>query len=106
MIPRGAIYEIKAAPKALGREQQGGRCAVIIQSDQFATGVLTVAMTSTRAAQTIYRPLIDLAGTKTRILTDQIHSVDPDRLGTFTGVLEAAEMERLNQALLLKLGLF
>lgn len=105
MIFRGAIHEIRALPAARGREQQGKRYAVVIQSDRFATSMTTIAMTSTRAGHAIYRPEITLNGTTTRILTDQIHSLDDSRLGDFAGALEAGELADLDRALLLKLGL-
>lgn len=105
MIFRGAIYEIKAISGRQGHEQQGKRCAVIIQSDQFATSIVTVALTSTSAHPAIYRPEIDMDGTKTRILTDQILSIDSGRLGRFVGSLDRAEVAELDQALMLKLGL-
>lgn len=105
MISRGAIRAVKALPGARGHEQKGSRLAVIIQSDRFATSTITVAMTSTSAGRAIYRPEIDIDGTRTRILTDQIHTVDPERLGRFVGMLDAFELRDLDRALLLKLGL-
>ncbi|QQS00130.1 MAG: type II toxin-antitoxin system PemK/MazF family toxin [Austwickia sp.] len=105
MILRGGSYTIRAAPGARGHEQQGRRLAVVIQSDRFATSVVTVALTSTRAGRAVYRPEIDVDGTVTRILTDQIFSVDPGRLIEFRGVLDALELADLDRALLLKLGL-
>jgi mRNA interferase MazF len=107
VIFRGAVYELKAMPGARGNEQQGRRYAVVIQSDQFATSLVTVAMTSTSAVPTVYRPEIELDGKTTRILTDQIYSVDPgSRLGGFKGALDADELIELDRALMLKLGLF
>ena len=105
MIFRGAIYEVKALPGARGREQQGRRLAVVIQSDRFASSTITVALTSTRAAAAIYRPEIDVNGQSSRILTDQVFSVDPSRLGAFLGTLDADESAELDRALLLKFGL-
>ena len=105
MIFRGAVYEIKVLPGARGHEQQGRRCCVVIQSDRFSNSTITVAMTSTSAGSAIYRPEIDLDGTKTRILTDQIYSVSPDRLGQVKGSLDADELTGLDRALLIKLGL-
>lgn len=105
MIFRGAIHEIKALPAARGNEQQGRRYAVIIQSDRFATSTVTVALTSTRAGSAVYRPQIELEGTKTCVLTDQIHSVSSERLGEFKGSLEGPELAELDRALMLKLGL-
>lgn len=105
MIFRGAIYEIKAIPGARASEQHGRRYGVIVQSDQFASSTITVALTSTKAGAAIYRPEIDVNGTKTRILPDQIFSVAPERLGQFVGSLDGAELAELDRALLLKFGL-
>ena len=105
MIFRGAIYQIKALPTARGREQLGERYGVVIQSDRFASSLVTIAMTSTRAGHAIYRPQITLGGQGTRILTDQIFSHDPSRLGKFAGALEGDEITELDRALMLKLGL-
>lgn len=62
-------------------------------------------MTSTKAGAAIFRPKIDIDGQPTRILTDQIYSVDSSRLGQFVGVLNATEIQELDRALLIKLGL-
>lgn len=105
MIFRGAVFEIRALPGTRGHEQQGHRYAVIIQSDRFVTSVVTVALTSASAGPAIYRPEIDIDGRKTRILTDQIYSVAPSRLGAFKGALDAEELFGLDRALLLKLAL-
>lgn len=102
---RGAIYGIRALPGARGHEQRGGRLAVVIQSDRFATSTVTVAMTSTSAGAAVYRPQIEVDGVATRLLTDQIYTVAPERLTQFHGVLDAAELAQLDRALLLKLGL-
>ncbi|WP_282697015.1 type II toxin-antitoxin system PemK/MazF family toxin [Streptomyces sp. CC208A] len=106
MIFRGALYELRAMPGARGHEQQGHRYAVVIQSDRFATTAVTVALTSASAGHAVYRPEIELDGKTTRILTDQIHTVDPSRLGDFKGALDADELRDLDRALMLKLGLF
>lgn len=105
MIFRGAVYEVRALPGARGHEQRGRRRAVVVQSDRFATNTVTVAMTSTSAGPAVYRPEIDVDGTTTRVLTDQIYTVDPSRLGAFCGALEPEERADLERALLLKLGL-
>jgi len=105
LIFRGAIYEIRALPGARGHEQQGRRLAVVVQSDQFATSTVTIAMTSTRAAPAVYRPEIQVDGHRTRILTDQVFSVDPSRLAAFRGRLDTDELIELDRALLLKFGL-
>lgn len=105
MIFRGAIYQIKPLPRAVGHEQRGRRYGVVIQSDRFASSTITVALTSSSAGPAIYRPEIELDGVRTRILTDQIHSVGHSRLGDFAGSLEPDERTDLDRALMLKLGL-
>ncbi|NUW32293.1 type II toxin-antitoxin system PemK/MazF family toxin [Nonomuraea sp. SMC257] len=105
MIFRGAIYEIKALPATRDHERQGRRYAVIIESDRFTTSTVTVALTSSSAGPAVYRPEIEFDGTKSRVLTDQIYSVPPSRLGDFKGALEAHEAADLDRALMLKLGL-
>ncbi|AHH22345.1 PemK-like protein [Nocardia nova SH22a] len=106
MIFRGAIYEIRALPGARGHEQRGNRYCVVIQSDRFASSTVIVALTSTGAGPAIYRPEIEFDGTSTRILTDQIFTVTPERLGEFKGSLSGQELSELDRALMLKLGLF
>ncbi|MFD6271913.1 type II toxin-antitoxin system PemK/MazF family toxin [Nocardia asteroides] len=106
MIFRGAIYEIKAIPGSRGHEQRGHRYCVIIQSDRFPASTVIVAMTSTGAGAAIYRPEIEFDGTETRILTDQIFTIAPERLGEFKGSLGGTELADLDRALMLKLGLF
>lgn len=105
MIFRGAIYEVKPAKAATGHEQQGRRYGVVIQSDSFACSTVTLALTSTGAGAAVYRPEIEFLGAESRILTDQIYSVDHSRLGEFKGMLDSDESEALDRALLLKLGL-
>lgn len=105
MIFRGAIYAIKALPSARGHEQRGHRYGVIIQSERFASSLTTVAMTSTQAGDAIYRPEIVLNGEVTRVLTDQIFSLADSRLGRLVGRLNADEINALDRALMLKLGL-
>lgn len=104
MIFRGAIYEVRPIG-GRGHEQRGNRYCVVIQSDKFACSTVTVAMTSTSAGQAVYRPEIEFLGAKSRILTDQIHSLDHSRLGEFKGALEFDELEALDRALILKLAL-
>ncbi len=105
MIFRGAIYEIKPAKNATGHEQQGRRYGVVIQSDAFACSTVTVALTSTSAGAAVYRPEIEFLKAKSRILTDQVFSIDHGRLGDFMGALDPEEMDALDRALLLKFGL-
>lgn len=81
------------------------RYAVVIQSDHFSTSTITVALTSSSAGAAVYRPEIEFNGKKSRILTHQIYSVAPARLGDVKGALDGDELTGLDRALMLKLGL-
>lgn len=103
---RGDVYRLRAPRDAVGHEQQGERFAVIVQSDAFARlSTLLVAPTSTRAGRAIFRPEIELNGKTTRVLIDQVRSVDTSRLGDFAGRLDPDEAQEVDRALHGFLGL-
>jgi mRNA interferase MazF len=89
-----------------GREQRGARFAVIVQADELlGLSTVLVAPTSTGARAASFRPTINLAGVATRVLVEQTTVVDPERLGRSAGRLEAEELQRVDDALTLALGL-
>ena len=103
---RGDIYRLRAPRDAQGHEQQGRRYAVVIQSDDLLLSTLLVAPTSTNASPASFRPEIEIDQVPTRILVEQAAVVDPEvRLGEFTGRLSTREMQALDQALLVVMGL-
>lgn len=102
---RGDLFRVNAARGALGREQQGGRLAVVVQSDFVQPSTLLVAPTSTSAKWAHYRPEIEVAGTQTRVLIEQTMAVDPQRLGEFAGRLDAQELGAIDDALRLVFAL-
>jgi mRNA interferase MazF len=73
----------------------------------FNLSTVVVAPTSTSAGPALFRPEIKLAdGTATRVLVDQMRSVDRQiRLGDFAGRLEPLEMDEVDHACRLILGL-
>lgn len=50
------------------------------------------------------RPEIEMDGTLTRVLIDQLRAVDASRLGDFAGRLDAAEVGEVDRAVRLILG--
>lgn len=64
-----------------------------------------IAPTSTRARPASFRPTISLEGTDTRVMVEQTSVVDPQRLGTSAGRLEADELRAVDEALILILGI-
>lgn len=104
---RGDVYRLRAPREARGHEQQGARFAVVLQADELsALSTWIVAPTSTRASERSFRPTIDIDGTVTRIVVDQMTAVDHlGRLGDFTGRLSAAELFEVDRATRVVLGL-
>lgn len=103
---RGEVFRLPRPRDARGHEQRGARYAVIVQADEFLDLSTTlVAPTSTSAMPATFRPVIDLDGTETRVLVEQTTVVDPQRLGRSAGRLDPDELDAIDQALSLLLGL-
>ena len=101
---RGDLYRLRPAKDAVGHEQRGPRYAVAIQSDGIVLSTLVVAPTSTSAQPAVFRPEIEMDGTRTLVLIDQMRAVDATRLGDFAGRLDAAETGEVDRAIRLILG--
>lgn len=103
---RGEIFRLPAPRSARGREQRGARYAVVVQADEFlALSTVLISPTSTSAQPASFRPAIELDGTLTRILVEQTTVVDPQRLGDSAGRLDLHELQSVDEALKLVLGL-
>jgi len=77
---RGEVYRLTA--RGRGHEQQGRRYAVVLQPDWLALSTWIVALTSTSARPTTFRPSVVIDGHETLVMCDQITSVDLTRLGS------------------------
>ena len=64
-----------------------------------------VSPTSTNAQPASFRPMITLDDTPTRILVEQTTVVDPQRLRRSAGRLDQFELQSVDEALALILGL-
>src|SRR5262245_10572483 len=73
---RGDVYRLRSARDKAGHEQRGPRYTVALQSDAILLSTLIVAPTSTSAQPAIFRPEIEIDGTRTRVLVDQMRAVD------------------------------
>jgi len=90
----------------MGHEQQGRRFGVVVQSDAFLPrSVVLVAPTSTSAKPASFRPEIQIGGTSTRVLVEQVGAVDVNRLSDLVGHLTPEEQWGVDAALLTVLGL-
>ncbi len=71
----------------------------------MALSTTLVAPTSTSARPATFRPTISLDETETKVLVEQTTVVDPERLGRSAGRLDATELQAVDEALALVLGL-
>jgi mRNA interferase MazF len=79
---------------------------VVVQADEFlGLSTVLVSPTSTGARPASFRPAVTLDGTQTRILVEQTTVVDPERLGRSAGRLDANELQAVDEALALILGI-
>lgn len=103
---RGDVFEVKSPRNRVGHEQQGNRYAVVMQDTQFsALSTVVICPSSTTARASSFRPEIDVAGLRTRVLVDQMMAVDYARLGEQVGHLMPAEMLDIDAAMVRFLGL-
>lgn len=103
---RGDLYQLKAPKNARGHEQTGARYAVVVQSDDLPLSTWVIAPTSTGRREASFRPEIDINGTKTRVIVEQLTVIDPrTRLGDFAGRLSSSEMQAVDSALQVVLAL-
>jgi mRNA interferase MazF len=103
---RGEVVRLGAPRRARGREQRGARPAVVVQADELlALSTILVAPTSRSAMAATFRPTIEVDGTSTRVLTDQLRVVDAQAVKGSVGHLSHGEMAAVDDALSLILGL-
>ena len=102
---RGDVLVLRL-PKSLGHEQHGRRYGVVVQADALLPrSMVLVAPTSQSAKPASFRPEIEVAGERTRVLVEQVGAVDVQRLGDLAGRLSPEEQWGVDAALLTVLGL-
>ncbi len=103
---RGDVVRLASPRRARGHEQQGIRPGVVVQADELlALSTVLIAPTSRSAAAATFRPMIELEGVSTRVLTDQLRVIDAQAVKESLGHLSHGEMAALDDALALVLGL-
>ncbi len=105
---RGEIWTVSGGSTYTGKP----RPAVILQEDSFdATASIAVcAFTSDPTDTPLFRLLVEPTETNglrvaSRLMVDKVTTVPKDRLGEKVGRLDDADVLRLNQAVLVFLGL-
>lgn len=96
---RGAVYRVDFGDAKRGHEQRGRRYAVVMSPSSMPWSVVTVVPTSTSAQPAVFRPELEIMGTKTRFLVDQIGTVDVAYVhGDPVDYLERDEMAEVEHA--------
>lgn len=101
---RGAVYRIDLGlPR--GHEQGGKRLGLVMSPSDSPLSAVTVIPTSTAAGPSIHRPELEIAGRATRLLVDQIRSIDIDYVvGDPVDFLNRDELAEVELALAHYLG--
>ncbi|WP_376766820.1 type II toxin-antitoxin system PemK/MazF family toxin [Microlunatus parietis] len=103
---RGAIYRVDLGNAKRGHEQRGRRYAVVLSPGSMPWSVVTVVPTSTSAGPAVFRPELEVLGTRTRFLVDQIRTIDTAFVhGDPVGYLDRDELAEVESAVAHYLGL-
>lgn len=102
---RGDVHLIRM-PSGRDRVQRGKRYAVVVQADKLAPlSTAVICPTSQSAAPASFRPQVELAGGRTRVLCEMVTAVDVRGLGEQIGHLSLDDLAAVDEALALALDL-
>jgi mRNA interferase MazF len=103
---RGAVYPIDLGDTKRGHEQRGRRLGLVISIEQDAWSTVTVLPTSTSAQPSVFRPEVVIAGRETKILIDQVQTIDVAYVaGDLVDYLSRDDMAQVEHSLSRYLGL-
>ena len=104
---RGEIYYVQRG-YCFGSEQHSGRPAIIVSSDvsNWYSNTVEVVYLTTRPKKAMpVHVHIEATGRPSTALCEQVHTVDARRLGHQYGRCSQAEMQEIDKALKVSLGL-
>jgi mRNA interferase MazF len=105
-VIRGAVYPVDLGDAKRGHEQRGRRLGLVISIEQNAWSTVTILPTSTSAQPSVFRPEVVIAGRATRILTDQIRTIDTSYVtGELVDYLSRNDMAQVEHTLSRYFGL-
>ena len=102
---RGDVHAIKFR-RGRGRVQHGRRFAVIVQADDLlALSTIVVCPTSTTTPAASFHPEVEIADEPTHVMCEMVGAVDARALGAQIARLSHDDMQSVDDALELVLGL-
>lgn len=103
---RGAVYPVDLGDAKRGHEQRGRRLGLVISIEQSTWSTVTILPTSTTAQSAVFRPDVIIAGRETKILIDQIRTIDTSYVtGELVDYLSRDDMAHVEHSLSRYLGL-
>jgi mRNA interferase MazF len=103
---RGAVYPVDLGDAKRRHEQRGRRLGLVISIEQNAWSTVTIIPTSASAQPAVFRPDVIIAGRDTRILIDQIRTIDTAYVtGELVDYLSHDDMAQVEHSLSRYLGL-
>ena len=103
---RGAVYPVDLGDAKRGHEQRVRRLGLVISIEQNAWSTVTIVPTSTSAQATVFRPEAIIAGRSTRILVDQVRTIDVSYVtGELVDYLSRDDMTQVDHTLSRYFGL-
>ena len=105
MIP-GAVYPMDLGDAKRGHEQRGRRLGLVISIEDDAWSTVAVLPASTSAQASVFRPEVVIAGRETKILIDQVRTIDVSYVaGDPVDYLTRDDMAQVEQSLSRYFGL-
>jgi mRNA interferase MazF len=103
---RGAVYPVDLGDAKRGHEQRGRRLGLVISIEQNVWSTVTIIPASTSAHSAVFRPEVVIAGRDTRILIDQIRTIDTSYVtGELVDYLSGDDLAQVEHSLSRYLGL-
>jgi mRNA interferase MazF len=105
-VIRGTVYPVDLGDAKRGHEQRGRRLGLVISIEQDAWSTVTIIPTSTSAQPSVFRPEAVIAGRQTRLLIDQIRTIDTSYIvGELVDYLQRDDMAHVEHSLSRYFGL-
>jgi len=105
-VIRGAVYLVDLGDAKRGHELRGRRLGLVISIEQNVWSVVTIIPTSTSAQASVFRPEVVIAGRETKILIDQVRTIDVSYVtGELIDYLSRDDMAQVEHSLSRYFGL-